>query len=43
MDHAGLYGGPPRPPLEPVDDTVRSEIVKIHDEFKNFYEEVSAS
>lgn len=43
MDHAGLYGGPPRPPLEPVDDTVCREIVKTHDDFKKFYEEVFSS
>ncbi len=43
MDHAGLYGGPPRPPLEPVDVSVRREIIRIHEKFKNFYEEVSLS
>jgi 4-hydroxy-2-oxoglutarate aldolase len=42
MDHAGLYGGPPRPPLEPVVEKVRNEIIAIHDEFKEYYEEVSS-
>lgn len=41
MDHAGLYGGPPRSPLESVDEDTRREIVRIYDNFENFYREES--
>lgn len=40
MDHGGLYGGPPRPPLKPVDEKTRLEIAGIYDEFKRYSEEV---
>lgn len=42
MDHAGLYGGPVRAPLLPVEEEVRKEIGRIYDEFRYFYEEVSS-
>jgi dihydrodipicolinate synthase/N-acetylneuraminate lyase len=42
LDHAGLYGGPVRAPLLPVDERVRKEIGRIHDGFRHFYEEVSS-
>lgn len=39
LDHSGLYGGPVRPPLLPVTETVRREIEGIYDRFKSFYRE----
>ncbi|HQQ10041.1 MAG TPA: dihydrodipicolinate synthase family protein [Synergistales bacterium] len=41
MDHAGLYGGPVRPPLLPVEGEVREEIGRIYDCFRSNYREVS--
>jgi 4-hydroxy-2-oxoglutarate aldolase len=38
MEIAGLYGGPPRPPLLPVSKEIREEIKGIYNDFKNFYE-----
>ncbi|MBO8153412.1 4-hydroxy-tetrahydrodipicolinate synthase [Thermovirga sp.] len=40
MEIAGLYGGPPRPPLMPVAKEVREEINSIYTEFKNLYKGV---
>jgi len=37
LDHAGLFGGNPRPPLQPVDETARNEIIEIYNGFKDFY------
>ncbi|GAB6280027.1 MAG: dihydrodipicolinate synthase family protein [Thermovirga sp.] len=37
LDHSGLYGGPARPPLLPVSESVRREIEGIYDRFKSFY------
>ncbi len=40
MDHAGLYGGPVRLPLLPVNEQVREEIGRIFDRFTSYYMEV---
>jgi 4-hydroxy-2-oxoglutarate aldolase len=39
MDHAGLYGGPVRLPLLPVNEQVRKEIGDIFDRFRSYYRE----
>lgn len=37
LDHAGLYGGPVRPPLLPVSRETANEIAEIQEKFKAFY------
>jgi len=39
MDHAGLYGGPVRPPLMDADERTRNEINGIFEKFHQFCEE----